>query len=270
MEGYTKLFSSILASTVWREPDHVRLVWITMLAMANSHDVVEASIPGLADLARVPLDKCEDALQILESPDKYSRTKDHDGKRIKTVDGGWVILNRSKYKTKRSEDERREYKKLKQREYRQKEQAERGHEVDKSGQVWTKVDIVDPAKHSKAEDIYINENEGGCKGGECGHAVDRPLPKKQARKVYLADDAEWLKKLQEQYDPLGIDIYSEIPKAKAWLMSPKGKGRQFTRQYFVNWLSRKDATIQSNRTFCKVCGRSMDEHNNGKCPGYRR
>jgi hypothetical protein len=45
---FTKLFSSITESTVWDEPDRVRLVWITMLAMADKHGRVWASVPGLA------------------------------------------------------------------------------------------------------------------------------------------------------------------------------------------------------------------------------
>ena len=51
MSGYSKLFSEICDSTIWREPDHVRIVWITMLAKANKHGEVMASIPGLADAA---------------------------------------------------------------------------------------------------------------------------------------------------------------------------------------------------------------------------
>ena len=43
MPGYTKLFNSILASTIWRADDKTRIVWITLLAMADKHGIVEAS-----------------------------------------------------------------------------------------------------------------------------------------------------------------------------------------------------------------------------------
>lgn len=108
MNGYTKLFGSLVGSTIWREPDHVRIVWITMLALKNRFDVVEASLPGLADFARVSIAKCEEALKVLMAPDKYSRSKEHEGRRIEEVDGGWVVLNGEKYRTKMSLDERRE------------------------------------------------------------------------------------------------------------------------------------------------------------------
>lgn len=115
--GYTKLFASIVASTIWREADHVRIVWITMLAMADSQDCVAASVPGLADLARVSIEQCEDAIKKLMSPDPYSRTKDNEGRRIAEIDGGWMILNRNKYRELGAAEDRREYKREYMREY---------------------------------------------------------------------------------------------------------------------------------------------------------
>ncbi len=120
MAGYTKLFNSILASTIWREDDKTRIVWITLLAMADKNGVAETSIPSLADMARVSLDDCEAALEKLKSPDKYSRTKKHGGRRIKECDGGFFLLNHGKYRAKMGADERREYNRIKQQEHRQK------------------------------------------------------------------------------------------------------------------------------------------------------
>ena len=118
--GYTKLFGSIIGSTVWREPDHVRLVWITMLALKDRDQVVEASLPGLADFARVPLERCVEALEVLKAPDPYSRSKEFDGRRIEEIDGGWRILNGEKYREKMNADERREKNRIYQRRWRQK------------------------------------------------------------------------------------------------------------------------------------------------------
>ncbi len=118
MAGYTKLFNSILASTIWREDDKTRIVWITLLAMADKNGIAESSIPGLADMARVSIEDCEASLLKLQSPDKYSRTKDFDGRRIEPTDGGWRLLNHGKYRAKMSADERREYNRIKQQEHR--------------------------------------------------------------------------------------------------------------------------------------------------------
>jgi len=106
---YTKLFSHITESTVWQEDDHTRIVWITMLAMSDREGYVRASIPGLAGRARVPLVSVESALEKLSSPDKYSQTQEHEGRRIERLEGGWFILNYTKYRDMQRAEERREY-----------------------------------------------------------------------------------------------------------------------------------------------------------------
>lgn len=107
MTGYAKLFSSIVTSSIWGEDDQTRLVWITMLAIADKHGEVHASVPGLARVAVVPVEACERAIEKLMAPDKHSRTRDDDGRRIEAIDGGWVLLNYQKYRRMASvEDER--------------------------------------------------------------------------------------------------------------------------------------------------------------------
>lgn len=105
---FTKLFTSITESSVWVADDHTRLMWITMLAMADKYGRVFGSIPGLANRARVPLEGAEKAIKAFLSPDPYSRTKDHEGKRIEEIDGGWRLLNHSKYRQMRDDEHRRE------------------------------------------------------------------------------------------------------------------------------------------------------------------
>jgi hypothetical protein len=106
---YTKLLSSITESTVWYEPDATRLVWITMLAMADRNGRVWASIPGLAGRARVSSDACRTAIACFLAPDPDSRTKEHEGRRIEEIDGGWHLLNHTKYRELRDTDERQAY-----------------------------------------------------------------------------------------------------------------------------------------------------------------
>lgn len=117
---YTKLFSEIIMSTIWREPDHVRIVWITMLALKNKRHIVTASLPNLADISKVSIEHCKQAIVVLSSPDEYSKSAENEGRRIEECDGGWRILNGEKYTTKLKEDERREYQRVKQKEYRKK------------------------------------------------------------------------------------------------------------------------------------------------------
>lgn len=112
MNGFTKLSACLLDSTIWREDDKTRILWITMLAMAGREGIVEASIPGLADRARITVAEAETALAKLLAPDPYSRTKEYDGRRIEEVDGGWLLLNHAKYREALSTEERREYQRL--------------------------------------------------------------------------------------------------------------------------------------------------------------
>lgn len=120
MAGYTKLFSSIIASTIWREEKETKIVWITLLAMANAVGRVDASVPGLADLARVSVDECANAIEVLCSPDSWSRSKQFEGRRLEAVDGGWVILNYQKYRENRDSEIRRDQNRIAQAKWRDK------------------------------------------------------------------------------------------------------------------------------------------------------
>lgn len=118
MDTYVKLFQSILDSTVWQEDLPTKVVWITLLAMKDRHGYVGASVPGLAKRAGVSMAECEKALEKFRKPDPYSRTKAFDGRRIEDSQGGWTVLNHEFYRSKMSPEDRREYQRVKQAEYR--------------------------------------------------------------------------------------------------------------------------------------------------------
>jgi Meiotically Up-regulated Gene 113 (MUG113) protein len=69
-----------------------------MLAMADRNGIIAASIPGLADMARTTIEETKAALQKFMEPDEYSRSKEDDGKRIREIDGGWILINHAKYR----------------------------------------------------------------------------------------------------------------------------------------------------------------------------
>ena len=130
--SYTKLFSSILTSTVWTEPDATRLVWITMLVMADRHGEVHSTVPGLAHTARVTLPDCEKAIETLLAPDTYSRTIGDDGRRIEAVEGGWIILNHAKFREMDTDADRKAKAAARQRRYHErKTMANKTSEVTK-------------------------------------------------------------------------------------------------------------------------------------------
>lgn len=108
MTGYTKLFSEIVESTIWQEPNDCRVLWITLLALKDREHVVRATIPYLSKVSNISVEQTEEYLERFQQPDKYSRSQEHEGRRIAKVDGGWFVLNGEKYRQKLSKIDRQE------------------------------------------------------------------------------------------------------------------------------------------------------------------
>jgi hypothetical protein len=162
MNGYTKLFASILDSTVWQESKETRLVWVTLLAMADRDGIVDSSVPGLADRAKVTLKECEVALELFLSPDKYSRSKEHEGRRIEVIDGGWKLLNHEKYREKMSAEEQKERAALRQAKWRDKHK-NNGSKLPKSKPLPGELTYARQAKRRAQEEDAAVQVEGGVK-----------------------------------------------------------------------------------------------------------
>jgi hypothetical protein len=167
MQGYAKLFSTIITSSIWSADDKTRIVWITMLALADRYGNVQASIPGLAATARVTLQECEAAVRTLSNPDPYSRSTDSEGRRIEPIEGGWHLLNYVKYRRMKRSAERTEYLRIKQREHRERLQKVQKHKqpVNKSVNKSTTVNPCQPIAEAEAEKkkrvLKNNEEEEG-------------------------------------------------------------------------------------------------------------
>lgn len=101
--GFAKIYQTILRSSIWLEAPTTRIVWITMLVLADKHGFVRASVGGLAHQAGVTRDECVAALETLSAPDPDSQTPDNDGRRVERIEGGWVVLNHHKYREMRTE-----------------------------------------------------------------------------------------------------------------------------------------------------------------------
>ena len=95
--SFVKIHGAILRSSIWTAPQHVRIVWITLLVLADAEGIVEASVGGLAVQAQVSREECVEAVAMLEGPDEDTRDNT-TGERIEKVPGGWLILNHSQYR----------------------------------------------------------------------------------------------------------------------------------------------------------------------------
>ncbi len=129
MSGYVKMFSAMLSSSLWDESMPTRIVWVTMLLMADQDGRVEALAAGIAHQARCTREQCDAALLVLSSPDPESKTQDMDGRRIVRVDGGWQVVNYESYRDQRSPDEQREKARLRMQRMRERQAARKVRSV---------------------------------------------------------------------------------------------------------------------------------------------
>jgi len=93
------VWSSLLDSSLWiGGTKEARIVWITLLALKDKNGQVHITDLGLAHRAIVSHEECVAALGFLSSPDPLSANRDHDGRRIVPIEGGWQIVSHDKYR----------------------------------------------------------------------------------------------------------------------------------------------------------------------------
>ncbi len=99
MNGFALLWSKTLDSSLWiNESKETRLVFVTLMMMKDSDGIVQSSVVGLANRARVTMAECKAALKVLLSPDKDDTSKVDNGRRIREVPGGWQLVNHDLYR----------------------------------------------------------------------------------------------------------------------------------------------------------------------------
>lgn len=241
MSGYTKLFSSIVTSTIWRESDHVRLVWVTMLALSDRHGMVEASVPGLADMARVSRSLCEDALRVLSEPDQDSRTKDLDGRRIVKVDGGWQLVNHARYREKMSEEERRARNAAYMKEYRSRKATvgECKSDVITCNDMLTNVSRVEHAEAAPDPDAkadQISDSSEPVPPDSEPAIVTFPCSGMKAKEWHLT------RSMVEAWSDAwpGVDVVLEAKRALAWVNAKPERKKSYRGMpaFLTSWCSR--------------------------------
>ena len=108
---FAKIFTQIFDSSIAESPE-VRFTFMDLLVLADLNGVVDMTHEAIARRTNRPLDVVRSTIATLEAPDPDSRTKDHEGRRLKRLDAhrdwGWVILNYSQFRAIASEEQRRE------------------------------------------------------------------------------------------------------------------------------------------------------------------
>ncbi len=79
----------LIHSSVWSAPNHVRLVWITMLGLSDDDGIVRACHAAIARMAGVTRTEVDEAIAWLAAPDPYNSTI--AGEKIRVRDDGWRV-----------------------------------------------------------------------------------------------------------------------------------------------------------------------------------
>jgi hypothetical protein len=229
--GFTKLDEGILQSSIMGESPETFKVWIALLASCKQDGISRVSSVFLSSVCHLSLDEIDQAIEILEKPDKRSRSMSEEGRRIKRVDGGYLIVNYQKYREFTYSDNPESVRK---REYRSKEKV--GH------------------NGTCPEDVPESRDIMGHGGTSAGHSasVYKPIHSLLTSKIksktttinYNTSNLIWdgidgsdMEGWAKAYP--ACDINAELAKMSEWIKANPNKGvKSNYRRFIVNWLSR--------------------------------
>jgi len=110
---HAKIAAMTIDSPVWQMPDTTKIVWVTMLAMADRRGIVESSIPNLAAHSRVDIERCVDAIEHLMTANEWNVSAGNDdGRCVARADNGWRIVDYGKYRQLLAKAARNEYQRV--------------------------------------------------------------------------------------------------------------------------------------------------------------
>lgn len=202
--AYSKLHSSIVNSSLWCEPDHIRLLFITLLAMCDKDGYVYGSRMGLERQAMIQWDPQEDQnpWEALMSPDPDSsdkiRAPENEGRRIEEVAGGFRLLNFEYYRGLRNDDDRREQNRIAQARFKAKQKAKPQSATVSHGKP--------PKAHTEAEadtDAKTDVPPKPPKGGGESRLPTTEQSKRIAKIFHRKVTTPWLPKEIRAYKKLG-------------------------------------------------------------------
>jgi len=203
---YNKIFRKILDSSIWLEPDSTRIVWLTLIAEMDEDGFCAFACPqNVANRAIVALDKAEQALKTLESPDPNSADPELEGRRIERVPGGWLVLNASKYRALATREKIREDNRIRAQTFRDRK---------RNASVTHRNEIVTPSNQSKAELKHISSNPAGLDDAVSeifGYYLEKTGRNPKTYELTTARRKKAISRLKECLEKTGGDI----EKAKA-------------------------------------------------------
>ena len=248
--SYAKLFGTITDSSLWSASKDARILFVSMLARADATGFVEAALPGLARMANLTLAEAESALAVLMSPDSYSKSTDHDGRRVVAVPRGWCLVTYMEYRERRDEEERREYMRDYMTQYRSNPVNRKSLHVNKNSLPLTPVNNCKPCKPPLAKAEAEAEAEAEEKTEyktTCPADAELVGPSFAVVKGEVRIGRKFYATLAEAYPTADID--GELAKAAAWCASATKKKTAGGIKRFINgWLNRNHRPVERSST----------------------
>lgn len=97
---YGKIFDSIYEGTLYGQWEAL-VTFQQMIVLCDADGMIDMTPHAIAARTSIPLKIIEKGIAVLEDPDPFSRTPDHEGRRIELIDAhrpwGWHIINHAKY-----------------------------------------------------------------------------------------------------------------------------------------------------------------------------
>ena len=166
MKLWQPLWNTIVESSLWDEDDVVVKVFITMLAVQDRDHIVRHNAYALSRKSRKTETQVLEALKILSEPDeKRCEPQEFEGRRIKAVEEGWLILNGEKYQEMMKLEMRRATNRKSQAEFRKRQEERRLSQLMKGA-----------PDHSGAERAFVKSIENGEPTEIQDSIVERTLP----------------------------------------------------------------------------------------------
>ena len=232
---YNKLFTKILDSSIWLEPDATRIVWLTCLAAMDETGFAQfAGTPNLAHRANVSLEAALEAVTCLESADLNSSDPDNEGRRIERVPGGWIVLNAGKYRSLVTRLAAKEQNRV--RVARHREMSRIGNGVSRIGN--------GPVMPSEADTEADTKAKAKAKRKSVSSATVKNTVTEPAVLTFstVGTPSEW-HLTQTRIDAWSLafpqtDVLGEARKALAWLEANNRKTSRGMPAFLVRWLGR--------------------------------
>ncbi len=249
---YSKLFSSIVNSSIWSEDSDVRVLWVTLMAMADQRGFIFGSVSGLARITSIPIEKVLATMEKFLAPDPLSsdasRAPERGGRRIEVVDGGWRMFNYDHYNHIKDADDRRAQVREAVQRHRLKKRNQLGN------QMLSSVTESNTSAHTQTHaQTHLKRKKDGVEPSKTPAPTPPVPPELGALELYRTDE-----KLIRQFPTLlaawraaypGISVEGEIRKAHAWEVANPSMRKKNRPRFLQNWLSKSQDQGPRNGRF---------------------